>query len=222
MKGFFARYTALLWGILKPLGAWGVFGAAFVDASFLGVPVDPIVAAYVHSQPAHILFLCAGASAGSALGSSVPYWLGYKGGEIFLARRVKPERLEELRLKFERHEILGVMLPAMMPPPMPFKAIVFGAGVFRMNYLRFLGVVFAGRLIRFLIFSLVLLKFGPGIWHVLKLLVLGHYLLLALGTALVAGYLVFRKQIFGGQGALVAVPPSESLSAAGKQPGPGL
>ena len=223
MKGFLARYTALIWGILRPLGAWGVFGAAFVDASFFGIPLDPIVAAYVHSQPAHILFLCVGAAAGSALGSSIPYWLGYKGGEIFLSRRVKPERLEELRHKFARHEFLGVMLPAMMPPPMPFKAIVFGAGVFRMNFLRFLGVVFLGRVIRFLVFTLVLLRFGPGIWLFMKLLVLQHYLLVAAGITAILVYLVLRKQLYGDSPGFAAdIPQAKPLAATTKRQDPGI
>lgn len=223
MKGFLARYTALIWGLLKPLGAWGLFGAAFADASFLGIPVDPIVAAYVHNQPAHILFLCGGAAAGSALGSSIPYWLGYKGGELFLSRRVKPQRLEELRVKFERHEFLGVMLPAMMPPPMPFKAIVFGAGVFRMNYLRFLGVVFLGRVIRFLIFTLVLIKFGPGVWNFLKLLVLQHYLLLVVGIAAILIYFALRKQLYADSpGISTDIPQAKPLAATGKRQDPGI
>jgi hypothetical protein len=44
-------YTAFLWALLKPLGAWDVFAIAGVDASLIGMPLDAIVAAYVYPEP---------------------------------------------------------------------------------------------------------------------------------------------------------------------------
>jgi len=44
IKHIFARYTKWIWGLLAPLGPWGVFAIAAVDGSFLGLPLDAIVA----------------------------------------------------------------------------------------------------------------------------------------------------------------------------------
>ena len=60
---------------------------AFVDASFLGMPLDAIVGGYVYAAPGRFLLISAMAGAGSALGSIVIYWLGYKGGEVLLIKR---------------------------------------------------------------------------------------------------------------------------------------
>jgi membrane protein YqaA with SNARE-associated domain len=65
IKHFLARYTAFLWALLKPLGAWGVFAIAGLDGSLLGMPVDAVVAAYVYQKPSVFLIYVVMAAAGS-------------------------------------------------------------------------------------------------------------------------------------------------------------
>ena len=55
-----------------------------------------------------------------------------------------------------------MMIPSMMPPPTPWKMFVFAAGVFEMRVLPYMLAVCAGRLVRWLILSLLVLKLGPG------------------------------------------------------------
>jgi len=50
----------------------------------------------------------------------------------------------------------------MMPPPWPWKVFVFAAGVFEMRVAQFLLAVLVGRLLRWLVLSLLVLKLGPG------------------------------------------------------------
>ena len=165
LKHIFSRYTAFIWGLLKPLGVWGVFGIAFADAAFLGLPLDPIVATYVYADQGRFWMYVLLASAGSALGSSILYGIGRKGGELLLARQMSPERIERMRRKFEQHEFLALMLPAMLPPPVPFKLFVLSAAVFQMDFRHFLLAIFAGRILRFSILSLLTIWFGPQIVH---------------------------------------------------------
>ena len=165
LKQIFSRYTAFIWGLLQPLGAWGVFGIAFADAAFLGLPLDPIVATYVYADQGRFWMYVLLASAGSALGSSILYGIGRKGGELLLTRQMSPERLERMRRKFEQHEFLALMLPAMLPPPVPFKLFVLSAAVFQMDFRHFLLAIFAGRIVRFSILSLLTIWFGPHIVH---------------------------------------------------------
>ena len=53
-------------------------------------------------------------------------------------------------------------IPSMLPPPTPWKAFVFAAGVFEMRVVPFLLAVFCGRMVRWLALSLLVLKLGPG------------------------------------------------------------
>jgi len=83
-------------------------------------------------------------------------------GELFLLKRINRERFERLRTRFERQEFLAVMIPSMLPPPAPWKMFVFAAGVFEMRVIPFMLAVIAGRMVRWLILSLLVLKLGPG------------------------------------------------------------
>jgi membrane protein YqaA with SNARE-associated domain len=190
---FFLKYTAWL-AALKTLGAWGVFIIAILDAAAFGVPMDPLVAGYVYSNPHKAWLYCLAGAVGSALGSLVPYGLGRAGGELFLLKRIDEAKLRRIRDRFERQEFLALMVPATLPPPTPFKLFVFSAGVFEMKPLAFLLAVISGRLIRFGTLSVLTIVFGPHIVAQTKELIHTHpwvlvLIILALGLL---GYLLFR------------------------------
>jgi len=174
IKHILARYTIFLWGLLKPLGVWGVFVISAIDGAFLGLPMDVVVATYVYNDRNNFLFYVILASAGSAVGSSVLYGIGYFGGETLLRKRMSPVRFEKIHESFDRHEFLALMLPAMMPPPTPFKLFVLAAAVFEMGFAHFLLAVFLGRCARFLILSVLTLLFGPNVVHLTTNLVQNH------------------------------------------------
>ena len=190
---FLLKYTAWL-AALKTLGAWGVFIIAILDAAAFGVPMDPLVAGYVYSNPHKAWLYCLAGALGSALGSVVPYALGRAGGELFLLKRIDEAKLRRIRDRFERQEFLALMVPATLPPPTPFKLFVFSAGVFEMKPLAFLLAVISGRLIRFGTLSVLTIIFGPQIVAQTKALIHTHpwvLVLIAIGLILL-GYLIFR------------------------------
>jgi len=55
-----------------------------------------------------------------------------------------------------------MMIPSMLPPPTPWKAFVFAAGVCEMRVAPFMLAVFCGRMVRWLVLSALVLKLGPG------------------------------------------------------------
>ncbi|MGD0568166.1 MAG: VTT domain-containing protein [Candidatus Sulfotelmatobacter sp.] len=169
-----ARYTAWIWMLLQHLGIWGVFVIAFADSALLGMPVDAIVAAYVHQHHKRLLFYVVMASLGSALGSVPLYIIGYLGGEKVLRKRISEERFLRIHRSFEQHEFWALMFPGMLPPPMPFKIFVLAAAVFEMKFRDFLAAVFAGRFVRFLVLSLLTLWFGPQIAGLMGAIVRRH------------------------------------------------
>jgi membrane protein YqaA with SNARE-associated domain len=165
LKSFFAKILAKWKFIFLPalakLGFWGVGAVALLDSSTIPVPMDLILAGYVWADKSHFWLYCLLAAAGSAVGGLLPYGLGRAGGELFLLKRVNRERFDKMRTRFENQEFLAMMIPSMLPPPTPWKAFVFAAGVFEMRVAPFMLAVFCGRLVRWWLLSLLVLKLGP-------------------------------------------------------------
>jgi len=163
IKHIISAYGKWIWGVLAPLGAWGVFAIAAVDAAFMGLPMDPIVAGYIYKNPHGFLLYVLLAASGSAAGSIVLYVIGYTGGEVLLRKRLSAARFQKIHASFEKHEFWALMFPAILPPPTPFKAVVLAAAAFEMSFWRFLLAIFAGRFLRFLILGFLTLHFGPQV-----------------------------------------------------------
>jgi membrane protein YqaA with SNARE-associated domain len=189
-----ARYTAFLWAILQPLGAWGVFAVAALDGAAVGLPMDVVVGGYVAQNHARLLLYVLMAATGSALGSLVIYAIGYKGGEELLRKRVSPERFEKLHEAFDKHPFWSLMFPAMLPPPTPFKLFALGAAVAEMSIGHFLLAIFLGRTVRFLVLGILVVEFGPGVVHTVRIFFSHHFywVLIAVMVALGAWLAVRR------------------------------
>lgn len=196
LKTILKRYTTWIWKVLAPLGPWGVFAIAAVDGSLFGMPIDAVVAGYVYNDRSHFLFYVVMASAGSALGSSVIYAIGYFSGETVLRKRISEERFNTIHASFERHEFWALMFPAMLPPPTPFKLFVLVASAFEMRFTHFLAAVFAGRFVRFLVLAVLTIEFGPQVIHLAGSLARQHlgWLLATALLAIVVGGLVWWRR----------------------------
>ncbi len=188
MKHLLHKWSLFILAALKPLGVWGVLGFAAVDAAFLGMPLDAIVAGYVWANPHRLPLYCAMAATGSALGSILWYVIGYKGGEVLLVKRIGERRFNKIKSSFERHEFLAIMLPSMLPPPTPFKLFVLSAGVAEMRFSHFLAAIFFGRFLRFVLLSFLVIRFGPQIVDFLGSIM--HHHLRPLIAMLAAGALI--------------------------------
>lgn len=183
LKYIVARYGGFLWALLKPLGSWAVFAVAGIDSAFFGVPLDPVVATYVYQNRTHALLYPLMAAAGSAAGCVILYWIGYRGGEVLLLKRMSRAKFERIRASFDRHEFWALMVPSMLPPPFPFKAVVLAASAFEMNFWHFLLAIFMGRLVRFLLLGLLVLKFGPQVVTFGGQVLAKHWLVLIVASA---------------------------------------
>ena len=181
-----AKWKLLLLPFLAKFGIFGVGAVALLDSSTIPVPMDLILAGYVWADKGHFWVYCLLAAVGSAIGGLLPYGLGRAGGEFFLLKRVNRKRYERMRTRFENQEFLAMMIPSMLPPPTPWKAFVFAAGVFEMRVAPFMLAVFCGRMVRWLVLSLLVLKLGPGAVEVVA-----HHRLALVGLvagAAVAGF----------------------------------
>ena len=157
---------AKIWVVLalKPFGVWGLLGLSMVDSAAIPLPfLDPLIVSYGVGNHAMCVFYCLAGAVGSALGSLLPYYLGRAGGELFLLKRINRERYERMRDRFEKQEFLAIMLPAMCPPPMPVKLFELAAGVFEMRVLSYFLAIVAGKFVRFLVESILVIVYGPAI-----------------------------------------------------------
>lgn len=163
LKLIYTKYQTFFTHLLSVFGVWGVLLIATVDAVVPVVPLDIVIAGYVYKDPGRFWLYCLLGALGSASGSMVIYWIGRKGGEPLLLKKISHERLEGLRDRYETWESLFVGFNAMLPPPAPMKLVILTAGAFEMHAHIFWLAMFIGRLLRFGILSLLVVKYGPDI-----------------------------------------------------------
>ncbi len=133
------------------LGLVGLFLVSAVDSSFVPLPIpgvtDIMLILYAagHTNP---VLLVAIATAGSALGGFLSHAAGQAGGMAFLKKHVPARILNRITTWMEKHAILSVSLPALLPPPMPLSPFVLAAGAVRMSRKKFMAAFTISRLVR--------------------------------------------------------------------------
>src|SRR5947207_5308297 len=194
IKHILTRYTAFLWAVLKPLGIWGVFAVAALAGAAFGLPMDVVVGGYVAQNHTRWLLYVLMAATGSALGSLVVYGIGYAGGEELLRKRLSGARFQKMHDAFDKHPFWSLMFPAMLPPPTPFKLFALAAAVTEMSIGHFLLAIFFGRVVRFLVLGILVLEFGPGVVHTLRIFFSHHFHWIVLAAiGMLAVWLVLKS-----------------------------
>jgi membrane protein YqaA with SNARE-associated domain len=153
--------------------------------------MDPLIATWAWNDHRHAYLYVIMAAAGSAIGGLIPFLLGRAGGELFLLRRIDRARYEAMMARFEKQEFLAMAIPSAMPPPTPWKAFVFGAGVFEMNIWHFMLAVFTGRAVRFGVEAVLTIKYGPQIVDVVGDLFKHHLTVTLIVLFVLLGLLLF-------------------------------
>lgn len=145
------RFLTWVEGFALSLGGPGLFLIAFLDSSFLSFPevCDLLIVWLTVRHKRRMLFYALMCTLGSVAGCYALYAVGRRGGEAFLKRRFKAERIERAMALFRRHGLLAVIVPSLLPPPMPFKIFVLAAGVARVRSIDFIVAVLIGRGIRY-------------------------------------------------------------------------
>ena len=126
-----SRIVFWLQDLASQIGGLGLFLIAFLDSSFISLPeVNDILIVWMVARHKELLVYYASmATAGSVAGCLVLYYLARKGGEAFVRRRFKQKRIDWATDLFRRYGTLAIIVPALLPPPAPFKIFVLLAGV---------------------------------------------------------------------------------------------
>jgi membrane protein YqaA with SNARE-associated domain len=144
------------------LGAPGLVVVAFLDSSFLPLPgiTDVLLIVMVTRNRAGLVWYVAGATLGSIGGCLVLHYLGRKGGEALIQQRFTGARVERARSALQRHGVMAVLVPSILPPPAPFKLFVLLAGVVGIRPAPFAMAIALGRGARYLALGLLALAYG--------------------------------------------------------------
>jgi membrane protein YqaA with SNARE-associated domain len=151
LRDFFARLVDILEPIAEQLGTPGLALVAFLDSSFVSLPqvTDALIVTFTLKDPSQWLLHAVAATAGSVAGCLALYTVAKKGGEAFLRSRFKERHIDRGLALVQKHGWLTVTVPALMPPPTPFKVFVLLAGVARIRPMTFIGAVALGRGFRY-------------------------------------------------------------------------
>src|SRR6187402_167338 len=159
---FVQRMIAILLPIAERLGGPGLFLIAAIDASFLSLPEsgDTLVILLTIQHPGQWWYYALMSALGSVAGCWVIYEIARKGGHALLKKRLKESHIEHGLSMFRRFGMLAIVVPAMTPPPMPFKLFVLVAGIADVRPFTLCLAVFIGRMIRFGAVGWLAYKYG--------------------------------------------------------------
>lgn len=143
------------------LGAPGLFLISFLDSSVLTFPVinDLLLIELSIQKPVRMPLYALMAMTGSLLGCVLLYFIAKKGGEAFF-RKKAGERAQVIRRWVERNGFGGMLVAALLPPPTPFKAFVFAAGVFEVPLSSFASAIALARAIRYFGIGYLAIRYG--------------------------------------------------------------
>lgn len=133
------------------LGGIGLLVIAFLDSSFLSFPQvnDILIIVLSTKYPTRMPYYAGMTTIGSLIGCFALYFVARRGGETFLRKRVKGKSVDRVIALYQKYGLLAVVVPALLPPPVPFKVFVLMAGAAAVSPLRFGVAIVIGRGIRY-------------------------------------------------------------------------
>jgi len=146
---------------LLPMGPWGLFLLSFAESSFFPVPPDVLLIALALMKPETSFYLALITTVGSVLGAIFGYFIGLKGGRPLLERFVSKEKISLVHNYFNKYEAWAIGIAGFTP--IPYKIFTISAGVFYINFVKFVLVSILARGGRFFLVGGAIYIFGPVI-----------------------------------------------------------
>ena len=145
-----------------------VIGA--LDSSLLSLPEinDYLVVMRCANAPYEVFYFPLFAAAGSVLGCLLLYTLIRRGGQAVLRKRFRPEHLERVERTYARFGFLALAVPALLPPPMPFKIFVATAGALEYPRWRFILTIMIARSLRYYVEGTLAVFYGKTVLDFIK------------------------------------------------------
>lgn len=185
------RRKIFLWlqGLVLTFGGGGLFVVTFFDSSILSFPFfpDAVLIQLCVANPARMPYYAAMAALGSLCGCVVLYGLAKKGGEAFFHKHARG-KAEKIKEWVEKNAFLSAFIPAILPPPFPFKPFVLAEGVFQVPWRTFVTAILLGRGLRYGAEGILAVRYGDSALDFLK--AHGVAFALSVGVAILVLYLI--------------------------------
>ena len=174
--------------LVATLGGVGLFLVAFFDSSVLSFPIvtDLLVMGESIQNPARMPYYAAMATIGSLAGCIWLYLLAKKGGEAFFHTKAG-KHAERARRWVDANAFLSVFIPAILPPPLPFKVFILAEGVFQVPLRTFVLALLLGRGLRYFGEGILAVKYGDAATQFL--LAHGRFTALIAAAVIIALYI---------------------------------
>src|SRR5437868_8293299 len=157
-----SEFVAQIRALALALGGPGLFLVAFLDSSFLPLPgiTDVLLVVVTTRNPAAMLWYVGMTVAGSVVGCLALHYLGRKGGEALVRKKFTGDKIERAMATLQRHGVMAVLIPCLLPPPSPFKIFILLAGVVGISATRLAIAIAIGRGVRYLALGILAVKYG--------------------------------------------------------------
>jgi membrane protein YqaA with SNARE-associated domain len=141
-----------------------------LDSSLLSLPEinDYLVVARCYKYPEAAFYFPLFAAGGSVIGCLFLYTIMRRGGQALLRKRFKPESIARVERSYARFGFLAIAVPAILPPPLPFKIFVATAGTLEYPRWKFLLTVMLARSFRYYVEGILAVFYGKRVLLFLK------------------------------------------------------
>jgi membrane protein YqaA with SNARE-associated domain len=192
-----ARITAWIEAFALSIGGPGLFIIALLDSSFLSFPEvnDLLIVMLVINHPERMVFYATMSTLGSIAGCLVLYFVGRKGGHALLERRFKGGTVERAAELMRKYGAMALIVPALLPPPAPFKIFVLMGGVAAIPLKTFIWAIGLGRGVRYFGEGILAVMYGQQALDYIHRN--GRTVALALGILVLAGgvaYVLWKRR----------------------------
>src|SRR3982751_6783369 len=133
-----------------------------LDSSLLSLPEinDYLVVGRCFRQHHAVFYFPLFAAAGSVLGCAILYSIMRRGGQAVLRKRFSVESIQRVERAYARFGFLAIAVPAILPPPLPFKIFVATAGTLEYPRWKFLVTVMIARSLRYYVEGTLAVFYG--------------------------------------------------------------
>jgi membrane protein YqaA with SNARE-associated domain len=141
-----------------------------LDSSLLSLPEinDYLVVGRCYKYPTAVFYFPLFAAVGSVLGCWLLYSIMRRGGQAVLRKRFKPESIERVERAYARFGVFAIAIPAILPPPLPFKIFVATAGTLEYPRWKFLLTVMIARSFRYYVEGILAVYYGQRVLLFMK------------------------------------------------------
>ena len=141
-----------------------------LDSSLLSLPEinDYLVVGRCYKYPTAAFYFPLFAAAGSVIGCNLLYTIVRRGGQAVLRKRFNLASIKRVERAYERFGFLAIGIPAILPPPLPFKIFVATAGALEYPRWKFLLTVMIARSFRYYVEGILAVFYGQRVLLFLK------------------------------------------------------